>query len=101
MYRLSARQILLIALISGLFAAGAIAVVDRISNRLQPARAAYSESAPGNITDPTLQCLGSGFWQCVIHARGRLFRGLADNPEVAKARALTLSAGTRGMNLGG
>jgi putative serine protease PepD len=52
MYRLSARQILLIALISGLFAAGAIAVVDRVSNRLQPARAAYSESAPGNITDP-------------------------------------------------
>jgi len=52
MYRLSARQILLIALISGLFAAGAIAVVDRVSNRLQPARAAYSESSPGNITDP-------------------------------------------------
>ena len=54
MYRLSARQILLIALISGLFAAGAIAVVDRVSNRLQPARAAYSESAPGNITDPAI-----------------------------------------------
>jgi S1-C subfamily serine protease len=52
MYRLSARQILLIALISGLFAAGAIAVVDRVSNRLQPAHAAYSESAPSNITDP-------------------------------------------------
>lgn len=52
MYRLSARQILLIALISGLFAAGAIAVVDRVSNRLQPARAAYSESSPSNITDP-------------------------------------------------
>jgi putative serine protease PepD len=52
MYRLSARQILLIALISGLFAAGAIAVVDRVSNRLQPARAAYSESAPSNITNP-------------------------------------------------
>ena len=52
MYRLSARQILLIALISGLFAAGAIAVVDRVSNRLQPARAAYSESSPSSITDP-------------------------------------------------
>jgi S1-C subfamily serine protease len=52
MYRLSARQILLIALISGLFAAGAIAVVDRVSNRLQPARAAYSESAPSAIADP-------------------------------------------------
>jgi S1-C subfamily serine protease len=52
MYRLSARQILVIALISGLFAAGAIAVVDRVSNRLQPAHAAYSESAPSTITDP-------------------------------------------------
>jgi S1-C subfamily serine protease len=52
MYRLSARQILLIALISGLFAAGAIAVVDRVSNRMQPAHAAYSESAPSTITDP-------------------------------------------------
>ncbi|MDQ1637100.1 MAG: hypothetical protein QOF62_439 [Pyrinomonadaceae bacterium] len=52
MYRLSARQILVIALISGLFAAGAIAVVDRVSNRLQPAHAAYSESAPSSITDP-------------------------------------------------
>lgn len=54
MYRLSARQILLIALISGLFAAGAIAVVDRISNRLQPARAAYSENSPKTITDPAI-----------------------------------------------
>src|ERR1044071_5947909 len=52
MYRLSARQILVIALISGLFAAGVIAVVDRVSNRLQPARAAFSENAPANISDP-------------------------------------------------
>ena len=52
MYRLSARQILVIALISGLFAAGAIAVVDRVSNRLQPAQAAYSEAAPRGISDP-------------------------------------------------
>lgn len=52
MYRLSARQILVIALISGLFAAGVIAVVDRASNRLQPARAAYSEKSPSGITDP-------------------------------------------------
>jgi putative serine protease PepD len=52
MYRLSARQILVIALISGLFAAGVVAVVDRVSNRLQPARAAYSESSPSTITDP-------------------------------------------------
>jgi putative serine protease PepD len=52
MYRLSARQILVIALISGLFAAGVVAVVDRVSNRLQPARAAYSEAAPSTISDP-------------------------------------------------
>jgi S1-C subfamily serine protease len=52
MYRLSARQILVIALISGLFAAGAIAVVDRVSNRLPPARAAFSEKSPSGITDP-------------------------------------------------
>ncbi|MEP6719095.1 MAG: trypsin-like peptidase domain-containing protein [bacterium] len=52
MYRLSARQILVIALISGLFAAGTVAVVDRLSNRLQPARAAFSETSPSGITDP-------------------------------------------------
>src|SRR6266550_4348787 len=52
MYRLSARQILLIALISGLFAAGAIAVVDRVSNRLQPSHAAYSEKSAKGLTDP-------------------------------------------------
>ena len=54
MYRLSARQILLIALISGLFAAGAVAVVDRISNRFQPSQAALSETAPAGITDPAM-----------------------------------------------
>jgi S1-C subfamily serine protease len=52
MYRLSARQILVIALISGLSAAGVIAVVDRVSNRLQPSHAAYSEKSPSGITDP-------------------------------------------------
>lgn len=52
MYRLSARQILVIALISGLFAAGAVAVVDRIANRSQPVRAAFSETSPSGITDP-------------------------------------------------
>jgi len=54
MYRLSARQILLIALISGLFAAGAVAVVDRISNRFQPSQAALSDTAPAGITDPAM-----------------------------------------------
>ncbi|HEX6729758.1 MAG TPA: hypothetical protein VF074_07095, partial [Pyrinomonadaceae bacterium] len=54
MYRLSARQILLIALISGIFAAGMVAVVDRISNRFQPATAAFSEAPPPGITDPAV-----------------------------------------------
>ena len=52
MYKLTARQILLIALISGLFAAGTVAVVDRMSNRLQPAGSAFSESAPAGISAP-------------------------------------------------
>jgi putative serine protease PepD len=54
MYRLTARQILLIALISGLFAAGTVAVVDRIQNRFQPSQAALNESAPAGITDPSV-----------------------------------------------
>src|SRR5439155_7699112 len=52
MYKLSARQILLIALISGLFAAGTVAVLDRIAARFQPSSSAFSENAPPNITDP-------------------------------------------------
>lgn len=54
MYKLSARQILLIALFSGLFAAGAVVFVDRIYNRLQPSGAAFSEASPAGITDPTI-----------------------------------------------
>ena len=52
MYRLSARQILIIALISGLFAAGMVAVVDRISNRFHPSSAAFTETPPAGIADP-------------------------------------------------
>src|SRR5258705_2929752 len=54
MYRLSARQVLAVALVSALFAAGAIAVVDRLASRLQPSGAAFSEVAPPNITDPAV-----------------------------------------------
>lgn len=53
MYKLTARQILVIALVSGLFAAGAVAVVDRIANRLQPSGSAFTENAPSGITDPS------------------------------------------------
>ena len=52
MYKVSARQILLIALISGIFAAGAVVILDRINNRFQPSQAAFSESPPAGISDP-------------------------------------------------
>ena len=52
MYRVSARQILLIALISGIFAAGAVVILDRINNRFQPSQAAFSETPPAGISDP-------------------------------------------------
>jgi len=52
MYKLSARQILVIALISGIFAATAVALFDRVSSRLQPSGAAFTENAPAGITDP-------------------------------------------------
>ena len=54
MYRLSARQILIIALISGLFAASGVALFDRISSRFQPAGKAFTENSPAGITDPTV-----------------------------------------------
>jgi putative serine protease PepD len=52
MYKITARQILIIALISGLFAAAAVAIVDRLSNRLEPAGSAFTENAPAGISDP-------------------------------------------------
>ena len=53
MYRLSARQILLIALITGLFAAGTVVLVDRVYNRFQPSEAAFTETPPAGVTDPS------------------------------------------------
>ena len=53
MYKLSARQILLIALISALFAAGIVVAVDRVMNRFEPSQAAFSETPPAGITDPS------------------------------------------------
>jgi putative serine protease PepD len=53
MFKLSARQILAVALLSGVFAAGAIAVVDRLSNRFQPSTsAAFSEATPTGVSNP-------------------------------------------------
>ena len=53
MYKLTARQILVIALVSAIFAAAAVAIVDRLENRLQPSTAAFTENAPAGVTDPT------------------------------------------------
>ncbi len=53
MYRLSARQILTIALLSAVFAASAVLVYDRyLGQRLQPSGAAFSEEAPEGVADP-------------------------------------------------
>ena len=54
MYKLSARQILVIALLSAVFAAGFVACMDRFSNRLQPNTAAFTEAPPSGITDPSV-----------------------------------------------
>lgn len=54
LYRVSGRQILLIALISGLFAAGTVAIIDRLANRFQPSGTAFSEKTPAGITDPAV-----------------------------------------------
>ena len=51
MYRISARQILVIALISALFSAAAVALVQRFSDRFQPSSAAFTEAAPPVITN--------------------------------------------------
>ncbi|HEX8476663.1 MAG TPA: trypsin-like peptidase domain-containing protein [Pyrinomonadaceae bacterium] len=57
MYKLSARQILTIAILSAVFAAGTVACLDRFGSRLQPSSAAFTEESPATvegITDPSL-----------------------------------------------
>ena len=54
MYKISARQILIIALVSGIFAAITVAVLDRLSSRFQPSGSAFTEKAPAGITDPAV-----------------------------------------------
>ena len=55
MYRVSARQILVIAFASALLAAGTVLGVQQLSNRWQPLGAAVASAPPNaNITDPTL-----------------------------------------------
>ncbi|HWS54034.1 MAG TPA: trypsin-like peptidase domain-containing protein [Pyrinomonadaceae bacterium] len=58
MYRLTARQILSIALLSATFAAAGVACLDRFGSRLQPPTAAFSEADPSaevaGVTDPSV-----------------------------------------------
>jgi putative serine protease PepD len=54
MYRLSARQILGIALLSAIFASAAAVIFTRLSGHLQPNSAAFTEAVPTGITDPAL-----------------------------------------------
>jgi S1-C subfamily serine protease len=54
MYKLSARQILVIALLSAVFAAGTVACIDRLSSRFQPKTSAFSEAQPAGVSDPSL-----------------------------------------------
>jgi putative serine protease PepD len=54
MYRLSARQILGIALLSAFFAAASVAVFTRFSHHFQPNSSAFSEAVAPGITDPSL-----------------------------------------------
>ena len=54
MYRLSARQILGIALLSALFAAGSVAVFNRINKHFEPGTSAFTEAVPIGVTDPSL-----------------------------------------------
>jgi S1-C subfamily serine protease len=51
MFRISARQILVIALISALFSAGAVLLAERLYNRVPPSEAAFSGEAPPAITN--------------------------------------------------
>ena len=54
MYRVSARQILGIALLSAIFAAAAAVVFTRLGGHFQPNSVAFTEALPPNITDPAL-----------------------------------------------
>jgi S1-C subfamily serine protease len=54
MYKLSARQILLIALLSAIFAAGIVVLLDHFGSQWQPHSAAFTEASPAGVTDPTV-----------------------------------------------
>ncbi len=57
----------------------------------------WRTATPNSPAAPTVRRLGSGFFECVIHRRGRIFRGLANESSEARNRAETLAAGTRNL----
>src|SRR5262249_53470972 len=54
MYRISARQILLIAFASAVFAAATVVGFQQLSGRILPFTSALTVTPPANITDPSL-----------------------------------------------
>ena len=54
MYRISARQILVIALASALFAVGGVMAFQQLANHFQPLSSAFSVPSPPSGTDPSL-----------------------------------------------
>ncbi|MDX6611516.1 MAG: hypothetical protein QOD75_702 [Blastocatellia bacterium] len=54
MYRISGRNILVIAILSGVFAAIGVLAFDRVTNHWQPSGAAFTEATPAGVTDPSL-----------------------------------------------
>lgn len=54
MYKISARNILVISVLSGLFAALGVLAFDRVANYWQPSGAAFTEATPAGVTDPSL-----------------------------------------------
>ena len=55
MYRISARQLIIVALVSGLFAVAGFAFFERVvMDRMQPAGIAFTEEAPAGITNPAV-----------------------------------------------
>src|SRR3989454_9048812 len=54
MYKITGRQILVIALASAVFAVGSVMAVQQLWGRLQPLSSAFSTSTPSNITDPSM-----------------------------------------------
>src|SRR5258708_24176868 len=54
MYRISAREVLLIALASAVFGVGGVMAFQQIANHFQPLSSAFSVSSPSSVTDPSL-----------------------------------------------